>query len=205
MLSGEGGRRPAQGHGRRGLLGRREVLAALAALVGLGLLLLLLGGQRRLSSEGAAAPGERGGGAEGGGGAASLTSTDTGGFDAALAERLEERPRVLVIFSAGPDPEKSWCPVCRLVVPPAQRLAAKAGYVVLRVNVGDDKPTWRNPEHPLRKDPRLRLQYVPTLVWASGDGAFGPTLGSVEECIHAPEGRRACVTRLLEEFLLLRS
>ena len=136
---------------------------------------------------------------------ASLTSTDTEGFDAALAERLEERPRVLIIFSAGPDPEKSWCPVCRLVVPPAQRMAANAGYVVLRVNVGDDKPTWRNPEHPLRKDPRLRLQYVPTLVWADGVGAFGPVLGSVEECINAPEGRRACVSRLLEEFLLVRS
>lgn len=186
-------------------MGRREVLAALAALVGLILLLLLLCGQRGLSSRGAAAPREGGGGAEGGGGVASLTSTDTEGFDAALAERLEERPRVLIIFSAGPDPEKSWCPVCRLVVPPAQRMAANAGYVVLRVNVGDDKPTWRNPKHPLRKDPRLRLQYVPTLVWANGVGAFGPVLGSVEECIKAPEGRRACVSRLLEEFLLVRS
>ena len=145
-----------------------------------------------------------GGGAGAGAGRGSLATTDVAGFRTALDRSLKERSQVLIIFSAGPVPEKSWCPVCRLVVPPAQHLSEQIGYSVLRVNVGD-RPTWKDPEHPFRTAPDLQLHYVPTLLWAAADGSFGPALGSVEKCAAAPEGRRACVRGLLEEFLLLRS
>ena len=193
-------------------------------MLGLGVL-LIYAGSHALSSRGGAqldprrtsgtgARGDAGGGGggraerrEGGGrgsGWSALATTDVAGFRAALARSLEERSQVLVIFSAGPVPEESWCPVCRLVVPPAQDLSRQSGYSVLRVNVGD-RPTWKDPKHPFRAASDLRLQYVPTLLWAAADGGFGPALGSVEECAAAPEGRRACVRGLLEEFLLQRS
>lgn len=39
---------------------------------------------------------------------------------------------------------------------------------LLRVYVGD-RPTWRNPEHALRKDSRFALKGVPTLIkWENG-------------------------------------
>ena len=183
-------------------------------VLGLGIL-LVYAGSRALSSRLGARPdpgllsgsGAREGGGDGagaGGGGGTLATTDVVGFRTALARSLEERSQVLIIFSAGPVPEESWCPVCRLVVPPAQHLSEQIGYSVLRVNVGD-RPTWKDPEHPFRTAPDLQLQYVPTLLWAAADGSFGPALGSVEKCAAAPEGRRACVRGLLEEFLLQHS
>ncbi|GJN28911.1 hypothetical protein PR202_gb17085 [Eleusine coracana subsp. coracana] len=43
--------------------------------------------------------------------------------------------------------------------------------VLLRAYVGD-KPTWRNPSHPWRVDPRFQLKGVPTLIrWEKGAAA----------------------------------
>jgi hypothetical protein len=43
--------------------------------------------------------------------------------------------------------------------------------LLLRAFVGD-KPTWRDPAHPWRVDPRFRLTGVPTLLrWDAGKGA----------------------------------
>lgn len=43
--------------------------------------------------------------------------------------------------------------------------------VLLRAYVGD-KPTWRNPAHPWRVDPRFALKGVPTLIrWENGAAA----------------------------------
>lgn len=43
-----------------------------------------------------------------------------------------------------------------------------APVTLVRVYVGD-KPTWRTPEHPLRRDERFQLKGVPTLIrWENG-------------------------------------
>jgi hypothetical protein len=43
--------------------------------------------------------------------------------------------------------------------------------VLLRAYVGD-KPTWRDPAHPWRVDPRFQLKGVPTLIqWEKGAAA----------------------------------
>lgn len=45
---------------------------------------------------------------------------------------------------------------------------APGNVALLKAYVGD-RPTWRNPQHPLRVDPRFKLTGVPTLIrWENG-------------------------------------
>uniref|UniRef100_A0A7N0UV46 Thioredoxin-like protein Clot n=1 Tax=Kalanchoe fedtschenkoi TaxID=63787 RepID=A0A7N0UV46_KALFE len=73
----------------------------------------------------------------------------------------------LILFLADKDPRTnlSWCPDCVRAEPVIyNKLEALSDDVgILRAYVGD-RPTWRNPAHPWRNDPRFKLTGVPTLV-----------------------------------------
>lgn len=50
-----------------------------------------------------------------------------------------------------------------------KKLEAAAGDVALLKAYVGDRPTWRNPQHPWRVDPRFKLTGVPTLIrWENG-------------------------------------
>uniref|UniRef100_A0A0D9WPT9 Thioredoxin-like protein Clot n=1 Tax=Leersia perrieri TaxID=77586 RepID=A0A0D9WPT9_9ORYZ len=81
----------------------------------------------------------------------------------------------LLLFLADRDAASNltWCPDCNVAEPVIyERLEALGKDVVLlRAFVGD-KPTWRDPAHPWRVDPRFRLTGVPTLIrWENGAAA----------------------------------
>ncbi|GLT60033.1 hypothetical protein SLA2020_328220 [Shorea laevis] len=73
----------------------------------------------------------------------------------------------LILFLADKDPSTSlsWCPDCVRAEPVIyKKLEASSDDVaLLRAYVGD-RPTWRNPNHPWRVDPRFKLTGVPTLI-----------------------------------------
>ncbi|OAY84845.1 Thioredoxin-like protein Clot [Ananas comosus] len=74
---------------------------------------------------------------------------------------------LLLLFLADKDPatSRSWCPDCNVAEPVIyEKLeASESDVALLRAYVGD-RPTWRNPSHPWRVDPRFKLTGVPTLI-----------------------------------------
>ncbi|KAL6909845.1 hypothetical protein ACP4OV_001504 [Aristida adscensionis] len=83
----------------------------------------------------------------------------------------------LLLFLADRDPSTNltWCPDCNVAEPVIyerlEALQGGGGAVLLRAYVGD-KPTWRDPAHPWRADPRFALTGVPTLIrWEKGAAA----------------------------------
>ncbi|PKU69139.1 thioredoxin-like protein Clot [Dendrobium catenatum] len=82
----------------------------------------------------------------------------------------------LLLFLADKDPstELSWCPDCNVAEPVIyEKLSASASDVaILKAFVGD-RPTWRNPNHPWRVDPRFKLRGVPTLIRWENDTITG--------------------------------
>ncbi|XP_011651794.1 thioredoxin-like protein Clot isoform X2 [Cucumis sativus] len=82
-----------------------------------------------------------------------------------------------ILFLADKDPStsRSWCPDCVRAEPVIYKKleAASDDIALLRAYVGD-RPTWRNPQHPWRVDPRFKLTGVPTLVrWEENDKISG--------------------------------
>ncbi|KAH0457493.1 hypothetical protein M5K25_015127 [Dendrobium thyrsiflorum] len=82
----------------------------------------------------------------------------------------------LLLFLADKDPstDLSWCPDCNVAEPVIyKKLSASASDVaILKAFVGD-RPTWRNPSHPWRVDPRFKLRGVPTLIRWENDTITG--------------------------------
>ncbi|CAN1827692.1 Thioredoxin-like protein Clot [Linum perenne] len=82
----------------------------------------------------------------------------------------------LVLFLADNDPSTnlSWCPDCVRAEPVIHKKLEASGddVALLRAYVGD-RPTWRNPHHPLRVDPKLKLTGVPTLIRWENDTVKG--------------------------------
>ncbi|KAF7108150.1 hypothetical protein CFC21_108678 [Triticum aestivum] len=81
----------------------------------------------------------------------------------------------LLLFLADREPSSSltWCPDCNVAEPVIYEKLESLGkdVVLLRAFVGD-KPTWRDPTHPWRVDPRFALKGVPTLLrWDKGAAA----------------------------------
>ncbi|KAG6466989.1 thioredoxin-like protein Clot [Zingiber officinale] len=77
-----------------------------------------------------------------------------------------------LLFLADKDPSTklSWCPDCNVAEPVIYKKleASSSNVVLLRAYVGD-RPTWRNPSHPWRVDPRFKVKGVPTLIrWENG-------------------------------------
>jgi len=87
-----------------------------------------------------------------------------------ILNRYGGNPKVLVLFVAGDDKDtgESWCPDCRIASPVIYSMIEGKGYTVIEVDVGD-RPTWKDPEHVLRKDETFKLTGVPTLMkWGIG-------------------------------------
>ncbi|CAN6201676.1 unnamed protein product [Urochloa humidicola] len=90
----------------------------------------------------------------------------------------------LLLFLADREPGSSltWCPDCNVAEPVIYERLEEAmrgrDAVLLRAYVGD-KPTWRDPAHPWRVDPRFELKGVPTLIRWEG-GAAAARLGDEE-------------------------
>ncbi|XP_030547380.1 thioredoxin-like protein Clot [Rhodamnia argentea] len=82
----------------------------------------------------------------------------------------------LILFLADTDPSTSlsWCPDCVRAEPVIfKKLEGPSDNVaLLRAYVGD-RPTWRNPLHPWRVDPRFKLTGVPTLMLWEDDVVKG--------------------------------
>ncbi|XP_074321604.1 thioredoxin-like protein Clot [Silene latifolia] len=93
----------------------------------------------------------------------------------------------LILFLADIDPSTSlsWCPDCVRAEPIIYRHLEESNddVALLRAYVGD-KPTWRNPQHPWRIDPRFEVKGVPTLVrW----GSNGVEARLEDDEAHVPE------------------
>ncbi|KAG5000281.1 hypothetical protein AAZX31_08G150300 [Glycine max] len=91
-------------------------------------------------------------------------------FDGVFEKFRSEAPKNkanLILFLADKDPSTSlsWCPDCVRAEPVIyKKLEASSDEIsLLRAYVGD-RPTWRNPQHPWRVQPRFKLTGVPTLI-----------------------------------------
>ncbi|PON86249.1 Thioredoxin-like fold containing protein [Trema orientale] len=82
----------------------------------------------------------------------------------------------LILFLADKDPSTSlsWCPDCVRAEPVIYKKleATSEDVALLRAYVGD-RPTWRNPQHPWRVDPKFKLTGVPTLIRWENDTISG--------------------------------
>ncbi|KAL2642493.1 hypothetical protein R1flu_010080 [Riccia fluitans] len=102
-----------------------------------------------------------------------MVDADYDKFDSVLkTAEVQGVGTLLLLFLANRDSSlgKSWCPDCVRAEPVIYKVVdgAEKPVTLLRVYVGD-RPTWWNPEHPLRKDSRFALKGVPTLVkWENG-------------------------------------
>ncbi|KAK4796658.1 hypothetical protein SAY86_028984 [Trapa natans] len=108
-----------------------------------------------------------------------LVDATVSSFDVAFEKFILDVPKHranLILFLADKDPSTSlsWCPDCVRAEPVIYKnLEASSGKVaLLRAYVGD-RPTWRNPRHPWRTDPRFKLTGVPTLIRWEDDAVKG--------------------------------
>ncbi|CAM8967007.1 unnamed protein product [Rhodiola kirilowii] len=81
-----------------------------------------------------------------------------------------------ILFLADKDPSTnlSWCPDCVRAEPVIYKKleAVSDDVALLRAYVGD-RPSWRNPAHAWRNDPRFKLRGVPTLVRWENEAVTG--------------------------------
>ncbi|KAK7334778.1 hypothetical protein VNO80_26541 [Phaseolus coccineus] len=96
---------------------------------------------------------------------ATVSSFD-GVFEKFRSEAAKNKAN-LILFLADKDPATSlsWCPDCVRAEPAIYKKleASSDDIALLRAYVGD-RPTWRNPQHPWRVDPRFKITGVPTLI-----------------------------------------
>lgn len=89
-------------------------------------------------------------------------------------KRLQQLPGPhYVLFTADPDPATgvSWCPDCVRCSPAVKRVMSEKKASLLEALVGQ-RSVWKDPQHPLRRDPKIKLSGVPDVMcW----GADGPT------------------------------
>ncbi|KAI7817441.1 hypothetical protein BC939DRAFT_329922 [Gamsiella multidivaricata] len=73
---------------------------------------------------------------------------------------------VYIYFYASIDPAtgKSWCPDCVTAGPIVEERFSKLDNVVFVDTPVGDRPTWKDPNHPLRHDKVIKITAVPTLV-----------------------------------------
>nr|AFK40851.1 unknown [Lotus japonicus] len=102
-------------------------------------------------------------------------STFDGVFDNFRSEASQNKAN-LILFLADKDPATSlsWCPDCVRAEPVIYKKleASPDDIALIRAYVGD-RPTWRNPHHPWRVDPKFKLTGVPTLIRWENDEVKG--------------------------------
>ncbi|WVZ00266.1 hypothetical protein V8G54_026335 [Vigna mungo] len=105
---------------------------------------------------------------------ATVSSFD-GVFEKFRSEAAENKAN-LILFLADKDPATSlsWCPDCVRAEPVIYKKleASSDDIALLRAYVGD-RPTWRNPKHPWRVEPKFKLTGVPTLIRWDNDTVKG--------------------------------
>ncbi|KAG9450648.1 hypothetical protein H6P81_010613 [Aristolochia fimbriata] len=97
-------------------------------------------------------------------------------FEQVFEKFRSEGQMKLLLFLADKDPatSRSWCPDCVRAEPVIyQKLEASVKDIVLLKAYVGDRPTWRNPSHPLRTDQRFKLTGVPTLIRWENDAVAG--------------------------------
>lgn len=85
---------------------------------------------------------------------------------------------------------------CVRNAPCVQQFAADKGLPLLIVHVGD-RPTWKDPSHPLRNDTRLPVTTVPTAATWVPPGKPAAVVGSALEAARTPSD----VHTLLDDLL----
>ncbi|XP_059171955.1 thioredoxin domain-containing protein 17-like [Physella acuta] len=88
------------------------------------------------------------------------------GYEALTKTLNGMKGSVFVLFSGSPDESGvSWCPDCTKAEPVINRNLDKApeDAVLIHCHVGD-RDYWKNMNNEFRKDPKLKVKCVPTLV-----------------------------------------
>ena len=99
-----------------------------------------------------------------------------------ILNRYSGNPKVLLLFVAGDDETgESWCPDCRLATPVIYSLLDGRGFTVIEIDVGD-KPTWKDPDHELRRSDKFKLTGVPTLMKWGQKGIIARLDSELETC-----------------------
>ncbi|KAK7243622.1 hypothetical protein RIF29_38428 [Crotalaria pallida] len=102
-------------------------------------------------------------------------STFDGVFEKFRSEASQNKAN-LILFLADKDPATSlsWCPDCVRAEPVIYKKLESSpdDIALLRAYVGD-RPTWRNPQHPWRVEPKFKLTGVPTLIRWENDAVKG--------------------------------
>ncbi|XP_067010472.1 thioredoxin domain-containing protein 17 [Anabrus simplex] len=79
---------------------------------------------------------------------------------------------IFVLFSGSKDENgESWCPDCVKAMPVIEAALGEADKNAHFIYVGvGSRDSWKDPNSPFRKDPKLKLRYVPTLIaWGRPD------------------------------------
>jgi thiol-disulfide isomerase/thioredoxin len=87
-------------------------------------------------------------------------------FEAVLEKLMQASTRALILVTSDKNLDGSyWCPDCEAIKPlyPIFEQESKAAALPYFIFVAGDRPTWKNPENPLRKHKALLIKSVPTL------------------------------------------
>ncbi|KAK9803716.1 hypothetical protein WJX73_005441 [Symbiochloris irregularis] len=137
--------------------------------------------------------------------AASPPPTTPDQLEATLKNRSKYPEPHFVFLTSNIDPERRipWCPDVVRSLPAARRQVKKAGGTLFQVNVGD-RPTWKDPDHPLRHS--LQATGVPTIIHWTKDGP-GQRLGKDLEQLgrNQPNGEQQVEDKLAEFIASVKS
>lgn len=87
-------------------------------------------------------------------------------FPVLLEKLIGAATRALILVTSDKNEDGSyWCPDCEAIKPlyPIFEQEAKVAALPYYIIVAGDRPTWKNPENPLRKHKALLIKSVPTL------------------------------------------
>ncbi|XP_049951793.1 thioredoxin domain-containing protein 17-like [Schistocerca serialis cubense] len=98
-----------------------------------------------------------------------VTHHSAEGYDdfCGLIKRLEDSGQpIYVLFSGSKDSDgKSWCPDCVAAEPVIDKVLKRSTLAIHFIHVGvGERAKWKDPNSPFRKDSRLLLTGVPTLL-----------------------------------------
>jgi thiol-disulfide isomerase/thioredoxin len=100
----------------------------------------------------------------------------------------EHNHRFYVLFTGSKNElGSSWCPDCVRAEPLIMKALESLDEVVTLLVVHVDREPYRNPEYTLRRDPRINLRCVPTLMkWERGEAVLRLNDVQCQNC-HAVE------------------
>ena len=87
-------------------------------------------------------------------------------FESLITKLTESSTKALLLVTSDKNQDGSyWCPDCEAIKPlyPIFEQESKKAGLPYYIIVAGDRPTWKNPENPLRKHKALLIKSVPTL------------------------------------------